>query len=58
VNLRWHTQLGYVPIPKSSDQKRLAENLDIFGFTLASEELAALGALDRPDPDMLDADRF
>lgn len=58
VVLRWHTQLGYVPIPKSSDSTRLAENLDIFDFTLSSEDMATLKTLDRPDPDMLDADHF
>jgi 2,5-diketo-D-gluconate reductase A len=34
------------------------ENLDIFGFTLSDEEMVALGSLDRPDPQMLDADSF
>lgn len=58
VILRWHTQLGYVPIPKSSDPQRLAENLDVFGFELTAEELAAIAALDRPDPQMLDSDVF
>ena len=58
VVLRWHTQLGYVPTPKSADPVRLAQNLDVFGFSLSDEELAAFGALDRPDPTMLDADSF
>lgn len=58
VILRWHTQLGYVPIPKSSSPQRLAENLDVFGFELTAEELAAIAALDRPDPQMLDSDVF
>jgi 2,5-diketo-D-gluconate reductase A len=58
VVLRWHTQLGYVPTPKSADALRLAQNLDVFDFRLSDEELAAFGALDRPDPTMLDADSF
>ena len=58
IVLRWHTQLGYVPVPKSSSPQRLAENLDIFGFELTAEELAAISALDRPDPGMLDSDVF
>ncbi len=58
VILRWHTQLGYVPIPKSSNPRRLAENLDVFGFELGAEELVAIRALDRPDPQMLDSDVF
>lgn len=58
VVLRWHTQQGFVPLPKSADPQRQRENLDSFGFTLAAEDMAALGALDRPDPKMLDADTF
>ncbi|MGW3418311.1 aldo/keto reductase [Streptomyces phaeochromogenes] len=35
VVLRWHTQLGAVPIPKSSDPGRQRANLDVFGFELS-----------------------
>ena len=56
--LRWHTQQGYVPIPKSADPLRLQQNLDSFGFTLSDEEMAAISALDRVDPAMLDSDVF
>ncbi|MEU6540881.1 aldo/keto reductase [Streptomyces sp. NPDC047000] len=41
--LRWHTQLGAVPIPKSSDPERQRANLDVFGFELDGAELAAIG---------------
>lgn len=58
IVLRWHTQRGYVPLPKSADPKRQAENLALFDFRLKDEELAAISALQRPDPDMLDADKF
>jgi diketogulonate reductase-like aldo/keto reductase len=40
--LRWHTQLGAVPIPKSGNPKRQRENLDTFGFTLSAVELAVI----------------
>ncbi|SEG77062.1 Aldo/keto reductase [Actinacidiphila yanglinensis] len=40
--LRWHTQLGAVPIPKSGDPQRQRDNLDVFGFELSGEELAAI----------------
>lgn len=46
VVLRWHTQLGAVPIPKSSDAGRQRENLDLFGFELTPAEMAAVS--DRP----------
>ena len=49
VILRWHHQLGSLPIPKSADPGRQAENLDIFGFALAEDEVVAITALGRPD---------
>ena len=56
VILRWHLQVGTVVIPKSVTPSRIAENLDVFGFTLADDEIAAIEALDKgsrvgPDPD-------
>ncbi|MFI6659155.1 aldo/keto reductase [Streptomyces sp. NPDC050523] len=42
VVLRWHTQLGAVPIPKSSDTERQRENLDVFGFELGPSQLEAV----------------
>lgn len=58
VVLRWHVQQGFVTVPKSADPKRQAENLDVFGFALSADEMAALDALGRPDPAMFDADSF
>jgi 2,5-diketo-D-gluconate reductase A len=49
VILRWHIQLGSVPIPKSGDPRRQRENLDVFGFRLSDDELAAITALGRAD---------
>lgn len=42
--LRWHTQLGALPIPKSADPGRQRENLDLFGFELTADELARISA--------------
>lgn len=58
VVLRWHVQSGCVPTPKSADPQRQAQNLAVFDFGLSEAEMAALDALDRPDPKMLDADVF
>ncbi len=58
IVLRWHTQRGYIPTPKSADPLRQAQNLNIFDFTLSDAEMSALSALDRPDPQMPDADIF
>lgn len=49
VILRWHLQLGTVPLPKSTTPARQAENLDVFGFELSKTEVAAITALARPD---------
>lgn len=40
--LRWHTQLGAVPIPKSSDPARQRANLDVFGFALDAGQMRAV----------------
>jgi 2,5-diketo-D-gluconate reductase A len=56
--LRWHTLLGHVVIPKSSNTQRLAENFSIFDFVLTGEELRRISALDTGDDEILDADRF
>ncbi|WP_104181287.1 aldo/keto reductase [Arthrobacter sp. B0490] len=58
VVLRWHVQQGMVAIPKSSDPKRLAENLDVFDFELSGEELARLYTLDSGDAEIVDSDEF
>jgi diketogulonate reductase-like aldo/keto reductase len=57
VVLRWHTQLGAVPIPASSNPSRRRENIDVFGFELTADEVAAISGLERgriwdQDPDV------
>lgn len=47
--LRWHVQLGSIPLPKSADPVRQLENLDVFGFELTDAEMAAITALGRKD---------
>ncbi|MCP3822258.1 aldo/keto reductase [Streptomyces sp. A3M-1-3] len=59
VVLRWHVQTGNVVIPKSVTPSRIQQNIDVFGFELDAEDLAALAALDSgdrlgPDPDEFD----
>jgi len=46
VILRWLTQRGVVAIPKSVRKERMAENFNIFDFTLTTEDLDAIAALD------------
>ncbi|GAA1916764.1 aldo/keto reductase [Microbacterium aoyamense] len=45
--LRWHTQLGSTPIPKSASPERQVENAGVFGFTLTDAEVAAISGLER-----------
>jgi len=49
VVLRWHLQLGVVPIPKSASSERQYENLDVFGFTLTGDEMDQISPLGRAD---------
>lgn len=46
VVLRWLTQRGIVVIPKSIKPERIAENFDVFGFKLSSEDMDAIRQLD------------
>jgi diketogulonate reductase-like aldo/keto reductase len=49
VIVRWHLQLGALPLPKSADPQRQRQNLDVFGFALSEAEMQAIGGLARPD---------
>ncbi|MFE3738814.1 aldo/keto reductase [Streptomyces sp. NPDC059134] len=46
VVLRWLIQRGVVVIPKSVRPERMAENLDVFDFTLTDDQMAAVAAMD------------
>jgi diketogulonate reductase-like aldo/keto reductase len=63
VVLRWHIDSGRSAIPKSIRPERIAENLDVFGFSLSADEVAAIDALDTgvrggPNQDALDFRTF
>ena len=46
IVLRWHVQqLGVAAIPRSSKPERIAENLQVFDFSLSDEEMASISAL-------------
>jgi 2,5-diketo-D-gluconate reductase A len=54
--LRWHLQLGNIVFPKSVTASRMRENLDIFDFEIADDDMAAITPLDvgrrtGPDPE-------
>jgi 2,5-diketo-D-gluconate reductase A len=56
VVLRWDIELGIATIPRSSNPGRLAQNLDIFDFTLTADEIAAISALDTGAEKRADSD--
>ncbi|MGW0811051.1 aldo/keto reductase [Nonomuraea sp. NPDC002799] len=46
IVLRWHLQIGAVPIPKSAHPERMRRNLEVLDFSLSDEEMARIDALD------------
>lgn len=56
IVLRWHVQLGVLPIPKSATPARQAENLAILDFALDEAQMSAISSLTRPDGRIFDAD--
>jgi 2,5-diketo-D-gluconate reductase A len=60
IVLRWHVQIGNVVIPKSVTPYRIKENIDIFDFELAQDDMLVITELDNgtrtgPDPDRFNA---
>jgi 2,5-diketo-D-gluconate reductase A len=60
VVLRWHLQVGNIVFPKSVNPDRMRENIDVFDFELADDDVDAIEAMDAghrtgPDPDTFGA---
>ena len=50
VVLRWLVQQGNIaPIPRSSNPQHIAQNLDIYDFSLTADEMQRIHGLARPD---------
>src|SRR5690349_16401239 len=63
VMLRWGLQHGRSVIPKSTKAHRIAENIDVFDFELAGDEMTAIDGLDTgrrggPEPDDVTLEAF
>jgi diketogulonate reductase-like aldo/keto reductase len=63
VVLRWHLEHGISAIPKSVKPQRIRENFDVFDFTLTTDEVTAIDALDTgrrggPDPALINTERY
>lgn len=42
VMIRWSLQRGFVCIPKSSNEERIAENANVFDFNMSDEDMQKL----------------
>lgn len=49
IILRWHVQRGVIPIPKSSNEERIKENLNIFDFELSNDDIRTIDLLNEGD---------
>lgn len=49
VALRWLTQRGIVAIPKSTHRERMAQNLDIFDFSLTPVDIQRIAEMNQTD---------
>ncbi|EHI98065.1 2,5-didehydrogluconate reductase [Clostridium sp. DL-VIII] len=47
IILRWHMQLGVIPIPKASSKEHQLDNLNIFDFKLSEKEMKIISGLSR-----------
>lgn len=56
VILRWHTQLGAVPIPKAGSLEHQQENLNIFDFELTPEQMSTISAFSKDNKRLWDQD--
>lgn len=56
IILRWHVQLGAIPIPKASSNERQIENLSLFDFMLSDDDMAQIATLAHPDGRIMDMD--
>lgn len=56
IILRWHVQLGALPLPKSSSPKRQLDNLSVFDFSLTENEMQTIAGLSHPDGRTFDQD--
>jgi diketogulonate reductase-like aldo/keto reductase len=51
VVLKWLLQLGYVVLPRSSSEARMASNMDVFDFEISPDDMEAISALNKEKSD-------
>ncbi len=47
ILVRYCLQKNWVPLPKSDNPERIAQNADVYGFDLAQEDMSKLDRLDQ-----------
>jgi diketogulonate reductase-like aldo/keto reductase len=47
VLVRYCLQKNWVPLPKSDNPERIAQNADVYGFDLSPEDMSKLDNLDQ-----------
>ena len=57
--VRWSLQMGFLPLPKSTNAARMKENADVFDFELDEDDVAHLAGMtgacgESWDPDTVD----
>lgn len=46
IMIRWSIQKGFVPIPKTVQQERMAKNIDVYNFELSEKLMDRLDRLE------------
>ena len=47
ILIRYCLQKGWVPLPKSDNPERIAQNADVYDFDISQEDMATLDGLDQ-----------
>ena len=46
IGVRWSLQMGFLPLPKSTNPGRIRENIQVFDFELSREDVEAIAKID------------
>ena len=58
IILRWHLQMGFMVVTRSSNKERIKQNADIFDFELSTEDMGFMATLNHGNRIWHDPDRF
>ncbi len=47
IMIRWHIDRGVIPIPRTTKEKRVVENIDVFDFELSNDDMLEIATMDR-----------